>query len=86
MLIRELKLLKSHALASWLILGDFNLIYLDADKNNDKVNRRMMLRFRRALNHLEVKEIQLVDRKYTWSNSQQLPTMSRIDRAFCTIA
>jgi hypothetical protein len=46
----------------------------------------MMLHFRRALNHLEVKEIQLVGRKYNWSNARQLPTMSRIDRAFCIIA
>jgi hypothetical protein len=43
-----------------------------------------MLRFIRALNHLEVKEIQLIGRKYTWSNSQQNPTLTRIDRAFCT--
>jgi hypothetical protein len=56
------------------------------DKSNDRVDTRMMLHFRRALNHLEVKEIQLVGRKYNWSNARQLPTMSRIDRAFCIIA
>lgn len=82
MFISELKLLKSQALACWLILGDFNLIYLDSDKSNGKVNRRMMLWFRRALNHLEVKEIQLVGRKYTWSNSQPLPTMSEMIEPF----
>jgi hypothetical protein len=44
----------------------------------------MMLRFRKALNHLEVKEIPLRGRKYTWSNNQNLLTMTKIDRAFCT--
>jgi hypothetical protein len=42
-----------------------------------------MLRFRRALNHLEVKEIELTGHKFTWSNGQQNPTLSRIDRACC---
>jgi hypothetical protein len=43
-----------------------------------------MLWFRRALDHLEVREIQLVGRKYTWINSQANPTMTLIDKAFCT--
>jgi hypothetical protein len=84
MFIRELKNLKQTTLPSWLIFGDFNLIYKEEDKNNGRLNRRLMLRFRRALNHMGVKEIYLSGRKYTWTNSQQTPTMSRIDRAFCT--
>jgi hypothetical protein len=84
MFIRELKRLKPSALPKWLILGDFNLIYKEEDKSSDMLNRRLMLRFRRTLNHLEVKEVQLVGRKYTWSNLQQMPTMTHIDRAFCT--
>jgi hypothetical protein len=44
-----------------------------------------MLRFHRALNHLEVKEIELVEKKFTWSNNQESPTMTRIGRAFCTV-
>jgi hypothetical protein len=41
-----------------------------------------MLHFRTALNHLEVKEVNLMGRKFTWSSNQQFPTMSRIDRMF----
>jgi hypothetical protein len=67
------------------ILGDFNMIYLDMDKSNDRLNRRMMNSFRRTLNHLEVRELQLVGRKFTWSNEHASPTMTRIDRVFCTI-
>jgi hypothetical protein len=42
--------------------------------------------FARALNHMEVREIQLTGRKFTWSSNQSTPTLTRIDRAFCTHA
>lgn len=84
MLIRELRQLKSVVPSKWLLLGDFNLVYQDQDKNNGRLDRRMMNRFRRALNHLEVKEISLIGRKFTWSNQQRSPTLTRIDRVFCS--
>jgi hypothetical protein len=82
MFTRELRQLKQFVGDLWLLIGDFNLIYKEQDKNNSRINRRLMLRFRRALNHLEVKDIQLMGGKYTWSNQQQEPTMTRIDRVF----
>jgi hypothetical protein len=57
MFIRELKLVKQIVSPHWLLLGDFNLICQDAEKSNGHVDRNMMHRFRRVLNHLEVKEI-----------------------------
>lgn len=84
--IVELRVLKQTAKPAWLILGDFNLIYRDEDKNNGHLNWRMMDRFRRALNHLQVKEILLIGRRFTWSNQQSNPVMTRIDRVFCTTA
>jgi exonuclease III len=84
--LKELRELKDQAKLAWLIVGEFNMIYLDQDKSNDRLDRRMMSRSRRTLNHLEVKEIQLVRRRFTWSNEQSSPTMLRIDRAFSSIA
>jgi hypothetical protein len=63
----------------WLIVGDFNMIYKEQKKNNGRLNRRLMSRFRRTLNYLEVKEMELVGKQYTWSNNQVVPTLSRID-------
>uniref|UniRef100_A0A0A9FUY6 Endonuclease/exonuclease/phosphatase domain-containing protein n=1 Tax=Arundo donax TaxID=35708 RepID=A0A0A9FUY6_ARUDO len=59
-----------HALCDgpWILGGDFNLIYQAADKNNDNLNRAMMGRFRRFLDDMDIKEIPLLGRKYTWSN------------------
>jgi hypothetical protein len=71
-------------LPKWLIIGDFNLIYKKEDKNNGRLNRRLMISFRRAINHMEIGELHLVGTKYTWSNNQSNPTLIRIDRAFCT--
>jgi hypothetical protein len=70
---------------TWLVLGDFNLIYVDHDKSNGRVDRRMMTRFRQALNHMEVREILLVGKCFTWSNDHSSPTMSCIDHTFCTV-
>lgn len=86
MFLRELKQLKALALPRWLIIGDFNLIYKEQDKSNGNLNRRLMSRFPRTLNHLEVMEVPLLGRKFTWSNLQNNPTLTRIDRAFCTPA
>jgi exonuclease III len=68
----------------WLILGDFNLIYQEEDKNNSNLNRRLMGAFRAAINHLQLKEIKLNGRRFTWSNQQDNPTLTRIDKFLCT--
>lgn len=83
--IEELKSLKQVAPEKWLILGDFNLIYKAEDKSNSRINRRMMGKFRDAIEHLELKELNLHGRKFTWSNGQENPTMTRIDMAFCSV-
>jgi hypothetical protein len=54
-------------LAKWLVMGDFNLIYREEDKSNNRLNRRLMVKFRlnrrlivkfrRALNHMETNKI-----------------------------
>lgn len=64
--------------------GDFNLIYQAADKSYDRLNRRSMRRFRRALDDIQLDELYLHGRLYTWSNERRRPTLERIDRAFAT--
>lgn len=63
-----------------MIAGDFN----SEDKNNDNVNRAMVGRFRRFVNDLELKEIPLLGRRYTWSNERDSPTLVKLDRVLCT--
>lgn len=69
---------------SWLLWGDFNLIYRDTDKNNNNLNHRMMGRFRLLLKDLGLKELYLHGRHCTWYNGQSPPTLVLLDRFFCT--
>nr|BDI54638.1 retrotransposon protein, putative, unclassified [Triticum aestivum] len=68
----------------WLVAGDFNLIARQEDKSNDLINRRMLGRFRAKLNRLELKELYLNGRRYTWSNERQRATLEKLDHVFVT--
>jgi exonuclease III len=67
----------------WLMIGDFNLILQANDKSNNNLNRRLMGAFRDVIQDLELKELNLRGRKFTWSNDR---TQTRIDQAFCSAA
>lgn len=84
--LQHLRSLKPDDDAKWLVLGDFNLIYRARDKNNNHLNLAMMRRFRNTLAHCELHEIRLQNRKYTWSNLRQNPTLVRLDRVFCNVS
>jgi hypothetical protein len=81
--LAELRGIRSGGLGPWLVCRDFNLIYKAADKNNHRLNRRLMAVFR---NVLQLSELHLHGRLYTWSNEQIHPTLMRIDRAFTCLA
>lgn len=66
----------------WLVAGDFNLLARQEDKSNALINRRMLGRFRAKLNLLELKELYLNGRLYTWSNERQNATLEKIDHVF----
>jgi hypothetical protein len=68
----------SHA-GPWLVIGDLNMIYQAADKNNDCLNRRLMGQFCLLLNDAILKEIHLTGRLFTWSNECVHPTLEHIN-------
>jgi hypothetical protein len=80
-LMDEIRALKQTAHERWLLLGDFNLIYMASDKNNSNINHRLMNRFRLCLEKIEMKPIHLHDRRYTWTsgtlNSTVTPHVSK---------
>lgn len=67
----------------WLF-GDFNLLVNPTNKSNFAVNRRKMAKFWSKLNTLELKEMHLNGRRFTWSNERDKPTVEKIDHVFCT--
>lgn len=50
--LEELRSVHAQCPGPRLVVGDFNLIYRAADKNNSNLDRAMMGRFRRTLNQL----------------------------------
>ena len=80
--LAEIRSIKAQVGKRWLFLGDFNLIMHAADKSNDNLNRRLMSEFRNTVNFLQMKELPLGGRRFTWSNDR---TQTRIDRAFCSV-
>ena len=69
--LQEMISSKPPAGTPWLIMGDFNLIYKASDKNNLNLNRRLMGKFRAALDDCELMAICLQNRKFTWSNERE---------------
>lgn len=65
---------------AWCIVGDFNLLAAESDKNNGNVNRGLINRFRGLLNTLELRELYLFGRRYTWSSEQERPTITKINK------
>jgi exonuclease III len=50
--LQELEGLAVMCAGAWVICGDFNLVYQVQDKSNNRMNRRLMLRFRRSIDTL----------------------------------
>jgi exonuclease III len=83
--LQELRDVRQACSGPWLLAGDFNLILHEEDKNNPNVHRAMMGRFRRCINDLALKEIQLHGHKFTWSNGQTNPTLVKLDRVLYSV-
>lgn len=77
--LEELRDIRASVSGHWMILCDFNLILQAQDKNNDRLNRRLMTIFSRAVDDLELKEVHLNGRAFTWTSTRESPTLARID-------
>jgi hypothetical protein len=82
----ELVALKPPSGVRWLVLGDFNQIRRARDKNNNNVNRGRINRFRAALQSCDLHEIHLQNRRFTWSNERENPTLCKLDAFYCNDA
>lgn len=49
-----------HTKGAWCVVGDFNPLLAECDKNNSNVNRRLISRFQNIMNSLELHELYLL--------------------------
>jgi endonuclease/exonuclease/phosphatase family metal-dependent hydrolase len=68
-----------------MIVGDFNMILRALEKSNLNLGRAMMRRFRDFVAALELKELYLHGRLFTWCNECEIPTLSMINWALVSI-
>lgn len=65
----------------WIIGGDFNVIRFGAGKSNGSRTTRSMHDFGTfVINSLEMWESPLTNGRFTWTNGQDNPIVSRLDR------
>lgn len=57
--LEELEAIRDACPGPWMVCGDFNLILTEADKNNHRINRTNMARFRRTVASLELQDLHL---------------------------
>ena len=60
--------------------GDFNIIRGPNEKNNDWYDDRWPSLFNAVINSLDLRELELSGRNFTWANSLPQPTFERLDR------
>lgn len=75
-------MLRSCCSGLWAVAGGFNLILDSQDENNLNLNRRMMGHFHRLIDELDLRELPLHGRRFTWSNEHDSPTLVKLDRVF----
>jgi hypothetical protein len=83
--LQELQDIRDLHVGPCLVAGDFNLIVNPEDKSQGVIHSHMMGSVRRTLSNLELKEVYLNGRRFTWSNERVQPTMEKLDKVFSTV-
>ena len=67
-----------------LVGGDFNIIRNPSEKNNDRYDDRWPFLFNAIIDSLNLREIEMSGRKFTWANSKRIPTYEKLDRVLAS--
>jgi hypothetical protein len=57
--------------------GDFNIIRNSSENNNDRFEEKWSFLFNAVIDSLDLREIEMYGRKFTWANSRRVPTFER---------
>jgi hypothetical protein len=63
----------------WILLGDFNLLRDTSESTSYNPNIHRMIEFNDMIDDLDLNEIQLFDRSFTWSNKHPNSSFSKLD-------
>jgi hypothetical protein len=65
-----------------MLVGDFNMIRSNADRNRPGGNTNTMMSFNDIIQAHDLEEIPLKGTQYTWSNMQSTPLLEKLDWIF----
>jgi endonuclease/exonuclease/phosphatase family metal-dependent hydrolase len=68
-----------------LLAGDFNILRRKEDKNNKNFNPHWPFVFNAIIESLNLREIALSGRQYTWANRRDNSTYEKLDRVLATV-
>jgi hypothetical protein len=68
-----------------LVGGDFNIIRRKEEKNNDNFNVRWPFIFNAIIESLDLREIILFGRQFTWASRREIPTYEKLDRVLANV-
>jgi hypothetical protein len=63
-----------------LVGGDFNIIRGPHEKNNDNFKLNWLFVFNAIIESLNLREIVLSGRQFTWASRRENPTFEKLDR------
>jgi predicted amino acid racemase len=64
------------------MVGDFNHIHSPKNRNGPRGNMNEMMLFNDIINHLDLVEVPLKSRAFTWSNMQHNSLLEKLDWVF----
>ena len=66
-------------MAAFIIGWDFNFLHYPFEKSRDRFDNRWPLLFNAVIDSMDLREISLVGRQFTWTNSLPEPTYEKLD-------
>jgi hypothetical protein len=66
----------------WIIIGYFNMITSNIDRNRPDGNHNNMLLFNLVIHQHDLEEVPLKAKSYAWSNMQEKPMLEKLDWIF----
>lgn len=69
-----------------MVCGDLNVTLLPRDRTDNSNHRVQTNRFRAIVDGLQLQDLRLQGRAYTWSNEQENPIFARLDRFMVSTA
>jgi exonuclease III len=68
-----------------IVGGDFNIIRRKEEKNNENLNARWPFIFNAIIGSLDLRELTLSGRQYTWASQRDSPTYEKLDRILASV-